>query len=255
MSVVALGFGMNIHTVFQAGKASLLFTGCGIILGMLLAFLIGRVLHVSTNASVLVGVGTAICGGSAIAAVAPIIEAKDDETAVSLSTVFLLNALALILFPAIAASLGLSQIQFGLWAAMAIHDTSSVVGAGLRFGSEELTTATAVKLVRALWDSPGHASYGAHPKNPQADHGAMVHRLFVCAAWARTLWPGANSIWIWCAAAARTALAGTLFLIGSSLSRRALAQIGWRVLGLAVILWIIVASISLALIRAAWIHH
>jgi uncharacterized membrane protein YadS len=165
-----------------------------------------------------------------------------------------LNALALILFPAIAASLGLSQIQFGLWAALAIHDTSSVVGAGLRYGSEALTTATAVKLVRALWILPVTLVTAVTLRSRRRISVPWFIALFVCAAWVRTLWPDANLIWIWCAAAARAALAATLFLIGSSLSRHALMQIGWRVLGLALILWIIVASLSLAMIRATWIH-
>jgi uncharacterized integral membrane protein (TIGR00698 family) len=252
--VVGLGFGMDIHAVFKTGEVSLLFTGFGIAFGVLLGVTLGKMLSVSRNATFLVAVGTAICGGSAIAAVAPMVGAGDDETAVSLSTVFLLNALALFIFPLVATALGLSQTQFGLWAAMAIHDTSSVVGAGLKYGPAALAVATAVKLVRALWILPVSAVTAIVLRTRGKLKWPWFIGLFVCAAWIRSAWPAGDPVWNQVASLARAGLAATLFLIGASLSRAALRQVGWRVFALGSLLWIIVASISLVLIRQGWIH-
>jgi uncharacterized integral membrane protein (TIGR00698 family) len=253
-SVVGLGFGMDIHAVFRTGQASLLYTGCGITLGVLLGLILGRLLSVPANAAFLIAVGTAICGGSAIAAVAPIVGADDEETAVSLSTVFLLNAAALFAFPAIAGTLRLSQAQFGLWAAMAIHDTSSVVGAGLRYGPTALAIATTVKLVRALWILPVTAVTAIVLRARGRAGLPWFIALFIVAAWIRSISPGADPVWKLCATLARGALAGTLFLIGSSLSIPALRQVGWRIFVQGAVLWLIVATVSLTLIQRGWIH-
>src|SRR6516162_28586 len=153
-SIVALGFGMNLHEVLKAGRNGFLYTFLGITFAMLAGLLIGKLLIVRGTTSYLISTGTAICGGSAIAAVGPILHASEEEMAVSLGTVFILNSIALFIFPVIGKSLGLTQSQFGLWSALAIHDTSSVVGAASRYGTEALIIATTVKLARALWIVP-----------------------------------------------------------------------------------------------------
>ena len=151
ISVVGLGFGMNLGKVVQAGRAGLLFTIATILGTLLLGWLLGRAMNVSRGTAHLISSGTAICGGSAIAAVGPVIDASDEEMSVSLATVFILNSIALFAFPMIGKAMNLSQTQFGVWAAIAIHDTSSVVGAASSFGAEALQIATTVKLARALW--------------------------------------------------------------------------------------------------------
>jgi uncharacterized integral membrane protein (TIGR00698 family) len=154
VSVAGLGFGLGIGQVIQEGRKSIIYTAVGIAIILLTGRLIGKILKVNPNISQLISFGTAICGGSAIAAIAPVIKAKDDEVAVSLATIFTLNSVALILFPFVGRLIHLSQDSFGLWAALAIHDTSSVVGASASFGAVALAIATTVKLTRALWITP-----------------------------------------------------------------------------------------------------
>src|SRR3954451_11118786 len=154
LSVIGLGFGMNLQTVVAAGKRGVAWTAATIAITLLLGFLAGRALRVAPTTSHLIASGTAICGGSAIAAVGPVLGATDEEMSVSLGTVFILNAIALFIFPPIGHALGMSQHQFGIWSAIAIHDTSSVVGASQRFGLEAQRIATTVKLTRALWIVP-----------------------------------------------------------------------------------------------------
>jgi len=153
-SVVGLGFGMDLQQVLHAGRSGFVYTACSISFAMLLGWGLGRLLAVKQRTSFLITVGTAICGGSAIAAIAPITNASEEEIAVSLGTVFMLNSVALVAFPAIGTALHLTQTQFGLWAALAIHDTSSVVGATAKFGAVALAVGTTVKLARALWIVP-----------------------------------------------------------------------------------------------------
>ncbi len=153
-AVVGLGFGMNLQQVLRAGKSGFVYTAVGIAFALTLGTLIGKMLAVQSRSSFLISTGTAICGGSAIAAVGPVISATEDEMSVSLGTIFLLNSVALLTFPAIGNSLHLSQSQFGLWAALAIHDTSSVVGASAKYGAAALAIGTTVKLARALWIVP-----------------------------------------------------------------------------------------------------
>src|SRR5271167_4235789 len=152
--VVALGFGMNLHEVLKAGRSGFLYTALGISFALLVGLALGKLLNVRGNSSYLITAGTAICGGSAIAAIAPILHADEEEMALSLGTVFVLNSVALLAFPPLGHVLNLSQTQFGLWAALAIHDTSSVVGAASRYGSQALIIGTTVKLARALWIVP-----------------------------------------------------------------------------------------------------
>ena len=153
-SVVALGFGMNLHQVLRAGRSGFLNTAVSITVAMLLGLGLGYLIQVGKKSAFLISAGTAICGGSAIAAVGPIAEASEDEMAVSLGTIFILNSVALFLFPSIGYLLGMTQEQFGLWAALVIHDTSSVVGAAAKYGPTALAIATTIKLARALWIVP-----------------------------------------------------------------------------------------------------
>jgi uncharacterized integral membrane protein (TIGR00698 family) len=170
-SVVALGFGMNLHQVVHAGASGFIYTAISIISAILLGTLLGRLLSVQPKAAFLITCGTAICGGSAIAAIAPITRACDADMAVSLGTVFTLNAVALLAFPAIGFGLHLTQPQFGLWAALAIHDTSSVVGAAAHYGPQALTIGTTVKLARALWIVPLALVTAAIAKSSRASSG------------------------------------------------------------------------------------
>src|SRR3984893_10787307 len=154
VSVVALGFGMNLHEVVRAGRSGFIYTALGILFSLIAGLAIGKFLGIGGNASYLITAGTSICGGSAIAAIGPILRADDEEMAVSLGTVFILNSIALLTFPPIGGALHLTQSQFGLWAALAIHDTSSVVGAAAKYGATALIVGTTVKLARALWIVP-----------------------------------------------------------------------------------------------------
>src|SRR5271163_4068139 len=154
IAVIALGFGMNLKQVVHAGRSGFVYTAISISFAIVLGLLLGRTFRVGGKASFLITAGTAICGGSAIAAIAPITDASEEEISVSMGTVFLLNSVALLVFPAVGYALHLSQDQFGLWAALAIHDTSSVVGAAAKYGNEALAIGTTVKLARALWIVP-----------------------------------------------------------------------------------------------------
>ena len=153
-SVVGLGFGMNLHDVVRAGRSGFVYTVLGISFTMVVGMALGAMLKMQRTPAFLISTGTAICGGSAIAAVGPITGASDEQMAVSLGTVFVLNSVALLTFPAIGAALHLTETQFGLWAALAIHDTSSVVGAAAKYGAVALAVGTTVKLARALWIVP-----------------------------------------------------------------------------------------------------
>ena len=245
-SVVGLGFGMNLQKVVQAGRTGVLFTLATIAGTLLLGWLLGRAMGVSRGAAHLISSGTAICGGSAIAAVGPVIQATDEEMSVSLGTVFILNSIALFAFPAIGTALHLSQTQFGVWAAIAIHDTSSVVGAAAAYGAEALQIATTVKLARALWIVPltiGTA-FAVHRRSTRVAMPWFI-LFFVVAAMIRTYVPEPASLWDLLVRAARIGLTITLFLIGASLSRRSLAAVGVRPLILGVVLWIVISAAGL----------
>ena len=175
--MVGLGFGMNLHDVIRAGRSGFLYTVLGISFTMVVGMALGAMLKMERTPAFLISTGTAICGGSAIAAVGPITGASDEQMAVSLGTVFVLNSVALLTFPAIGAALHLSQTQFGLWAALAIHDTSSVVGAAAKYGAVALAVGTTVKLARALWIVPMSHRSGADQARAREDPVAVVHRL------------------------------------------------------------------------------
>ena len=245
-SVVGLGFGMNLQQVVAAGKTGVIFTIVTIAGTLLLGFAAGRALSVNQTTSHLISSGTAICGGSAIAAVAPVIDASDDEISVSLATVFILNSIALFIFPMIGLAFHMTQRQFGVWAAIAIHDTSSVVGAASRFGLEALRVATPVKLARALWIVPLTLGTAATFRRKSAKVTLpWFILLFVIASIVRTYVAAPVALWNAITEAARAVLKVTLFLIGAGLSRKAIVAVGVRPLVLGVLLWIVISVVSL----------
>lgn len=254
VSVVGLGFGMNLQKVLDAGRSGILFTLVTIVGTLLIGYALGRALHVSGGTAHLISSGTAICGGSAIAAVGPVIGATDEEMSVSLGTVFILNSIALFIFPLIGTALHLSQTQFGIWSAIAIHDTSSVVGAAAAYGAEALQVATTVKLTRALWIVPltiGTAF--AFRKRGSGTARVVIPwfiLFFLLASVIRTYVPAPDLIWDVLVRIARVGLTVTLFLIGSALSRRSLAAVGFRPLILGIVLWVLVSAIGLWGVRA-----
>ncbi len=247
-SVVLLGFGMNLAEVVKAGKSGILFTIATIFGTLALGFLVGRLLKVKDKTSNLISSGTAICGGSAIAAVAPVIDADSEEISVSLGTIFILNSIALFTFPLIGHALNLSQNQFGVWAAIAIHDTSSVVGAAAKYGNEALQVATTVKLTRALWIAPVALLFSFFYRNKKAKIAVPYFILFfLLATIIRTYTPATfpPSIFDSFVMLAKTGLTVTLFLIGASLSREVLKKVGVRPLIQGVLLWIVITVVSL----------
>ena len=250
-SVVGLGFGMNLPAVWSAGKTGFGFTVVGIWGTLLLGFLLGRFLKVESQTSTLVSVGTSICGGSAIAAVGAVLEADAGAMSVALCTVFVLNAVALFIFPPLGHLLGMDQAHFGLWSAIAIHDTSSVVGAAAKYGEEALNIATTVKLARALWIVP--ISLGLALLKRQ---GATKVKLpwfifaFLGAAGVRTLWPGGEIAYAVIKHVARLGLTLTLFLIGANMSRNALKTVGIRPMIQGVLLWIVVSIAGLVAVQS-----
>jgi uncharacterized integral membrane protein (TIGR00698 family) len=242
-SVVGLGFGMNLQKVVEAGRAGILFTITTIAGTLLLGYLLGRALGIHRTTSHLISSGTAICGGSAIAAVGPVINATDEEMSVALGTVFILNSIALFAFPPLGHQLHLTQTQFGVWAAVAIHDTSSVVGAAARYGAEALQIATTVKLARALWIVPLTIGTAFAFKRRSAKIAIPWFILwFLVASLIRTYTSGP---WDVVVQVARVGLTVTLFLIGAGLSRKSIAAVGARPLVLGVILWIVISVVSL----------
>lgn len=248
-SVVLLGFGMNLGAVLKAGRSGILFI-LGVVFGALaLGYLFGKLLGTSKRITTLITVGTAICGGSAIAAVGPAIKAENDEMSVSLGTIFVLNAVALFTFPFIGHSVGMTQEQFGLWAAIAIQDTSSVVGASSAYGAAALAIAATVKLARALWIAPFALGLAFIFREKDAKAKIAVPWfifLFVVAAGVRTFAPSViqPSIFDAIVNLAKAGFAVTLFLIGLSISVTMLKKVGVRPFLLGTILWIIIASLS-----------
>ncbi len=252
-SVVALGFGMNLHQILRAGRSGFVYTAAGIVITMLLGIFLGQMIAVRRKVSFLITVGTAICGGSAIAAVAPIAHASDEEIAVSLGTVFVLNSVALLLFPPVGALLHMTQSQFGLWAALAIHDTSSVVGAAAKYGNEALAIGITVKLARALWILPLALVTAYKMKSKKSVQWPWFILFFCLAAFANTYLPTFSSAYPILSRLGKIGLTVTLYLIGTGLSRATLKQVGTRPLVQGVILWAIVAIASLLAIKSGLI--
>jgi len=258
LSVVGLGAGMNLRTVARAGLHGLGYTVLSIGFTLSLGLWLARRFGVNRDTGLLVTVGTAICGGSAIAAVAPVIQAEEHDVTVALATVFLLNAVALFLFPPVGHALGLSQDGFGLWSALAIHDTSSVVGAGLAYGPRALEVATTVKLARALWIVPVSLGLGAlwnrrvpAGSGPRAKARKPWFILgFLVAAALATYVPVLHAPGQLLARVAKQGLVLTLFLIGANLTRAALRKVGPRPFVLGVSLWLVVSVVSVLAIRS-----
>lgn len=253
-SVVGLGFGMDLHQVLQAGRSGFIYTAASISFALLLGWGLGRLLKVKQRISFLISTGTAICGGSAIAAIAPITNANEEEIAVSLGTVFVLNSVALLAFPPIGVALHMTQTQFGLWAALAIHDTSSVVGATAKFGAVALAVGTTVKLARALWIVPLSVGTAMAKRSKARIHWPWFILFFCLAAVANSY---IHQLQRWYPALKHLGVTGltvTLYLIGTGLSMKTLREVGVRPLIQGIALWIIVAAGSLALIRAGFIH-
>lgn len=254
VSVVGLGFGMDLRQIVEVGRSGFVYTALSISFAMLLGWALGRMFNVEKRISFLICAGTAICGGSAIAAVAPIANAEEEEIAVSLGTVFVLNSVALLTFPAIGYLLHLTQTQFGLWSALAIHDTSSVVGATAKYGAIALAVGTTVKLARALWIVPMSVGTAFTSKSKARIQWPWFILFFCLAAVANTylhvfapVYPTLKHLGI-------IGLTATLYLIGTGLSKETLQRVGVRPLLQGVLLWIVVATVSLALIRGGWIH-
>jgi uncharacterized integral membrane protein (TIGR00698 family) len=246
LSVIGLGFGINVQTALQAGKDGFLFTIISLLSTLLLGALIGKWLAVEKKTSHLISCGTAICGGSAIAAIAPIIKADEKQTSIAVATIFILNSIALFLFPAIGHMFDLSQKQFGLWSAIAIHDTSSVVGAANKYGSEALQIATVVKLARTLWIIPIALITTLLFKNSSEKIKIPYFiGLFVIAMVIASFIPQNSSLLIFIASLSKTGLTLALFLIGTGLTRVTLKTIGTKPLVQGVLLWIFISTMAL----------
>jgi len=253
-SVVALGFGMNLHEVVNAGRSGFLYTAVNITVAMLLGLGLGYLIQVSKKPAFLISAGTAICGGSAIAAVGPIAEANEEEMAVALGSVFILNSIALFLFPPIGSLLHMTQAQFGLWSALAIHDTSSVVGATAKYGPTALAVGTTIKLARALWIVPLSFVTAATLKSKARIHWPWFILVFCLAALLNTVLPAWNHTFSALNQLGKSGLTVTLFLIGSGLNRKTVERVGFRPLLQGLTLWIIVGTSTLSLILLNWIH-
>jgi len=253
-SVVALGFGMNLQQVLQAGRSGFVYTALSITLAMMLGLGLGYFIHVGRKPAFLISAGTAICGGSAIAAVGPIAEANEEEMAVALGTVFILNSVALFVFPLLGVMFGLSQEQFGLWSALAIHDTSSVIGAAAKYGPTALTVATTIKLARALWIVPVSFVAAAVLKSKARIQWPWFILFFCLAALLNTLLPVLHSVFGILNHLGKIGLTVTLFLIGTGLNKATLKNVGVRPLLQGLTLWIVVGAGTLALIVANWLH-
>jgi len=256
LAVVGLGADMDLRAVAKAGLHGLGYTALSLALVLALGLWLARVLKVDREAGLLISVGTAICGGSAIAAVAPVVRAREQAISIALATVFLLNAAALVIFPPLGHAAGLGQDAFGLWSALAIHDTSSVVGAGLAYGPRALEVATTVKLARALWIVPLTFGLGwvVARRNPTSPGAPLAKRPwfiagFLAMAALVTFVPALRVPGHLLAAGARRVLVLTLFLIGAGLGRDALRSVGLRPFLQGLLLWLIVGSLGLGAAR------
>lgn len=249
VSVVGLGFGMNAGQVFEAGKEGFVFTIVSIISTITLGIFLGKWLKVERNTSYLISTGTAICGGSAIAAVSSIVKSNEKQISVALGTIFILNSIALFLFPWIGHLLNLTQHQFGVWAAIAIHDTSSVVGAAAKYGHDALQIATTIKLERALWIIPVSIIsvfiFKSESKKVKIPYFIF---LFIVAMLINTFVPAIHTEAAIIVMLAKIGLKITLFLIGSGLSRELITSVGVKPLVQGVVLWVFISLLSLTII-------
>jgi len=253
-SVVALGFGMNLHEVIRAGRSGFFYTAASITIAMLLGLGLGYFIRVGKKSAFLISAGTAICGGSAIAAVGPIADANEEEMAVALGTVFILNSVALFLFPLVGYMLHMTQEQFGLWSALAIHDTSSVVGATAKYGPTALSVGTTIKLARALWIVPLSVVTAVTLKSKARIQWPWFILFFCFAALLNSLLPAFNSTFGVVNHLGKIGLTVTLFLIGTGLNKQTLERVGFRPLLQGLALWFIVGTGALVLILLNWIR-
>lgn len=246
LCVVGLGFGMDFMKVVEAGSTGFLFTVCTIVGAMLLGLLLGKLLNTPKRISYLISAGTAICGGSAIAAIAPVMKAEEKEISMALATVFTLNAIALLTFPFIGQFFHLTQEQFGLWSAISIHDTSSVVGASTAYGNEALTIATTVKLARALWIIPlvilTSFLYG---KKAGLKSFPVFILGFICASLFKTYVNLPEEFYTNIVTDSRTGLSVTLLLLGTGISLKSIKEVGLSALVNGILLWLILAVSTL----------
>jgi uncharacterized integral membrane protein (TIGR00698 family) len=249
ISVVGLGFGMNVNNAMKAGKEGILFTIISIVGTLVLGFLLGKFLKIEKKTSYLISAGTAICGGSSIAAISPVIKAEEKQISVALGTIFILNSIALVVFPIIGHQLNLSQNQFGLWCAIAIHDTSSVVGAASKYGTEALEIATTVKLARALWIIPVAFFSTLLFKNKSSKLKIPYFiGLFVLAMIANTYSPFVQEYSSYLVVIAKAGLTVTLFLIGCGLSKKVLQSVGIKPMLQGVVLWLVISVAALGMV-------
>jgi uncharacterized integral membrane protein (TIGR00698 family) len=258
ISVMGLGAGMNLAVVLQVGFEGIGYTIAGIICAGLLGTILAKILKTPRDTSILITVGTAICGGSAIAAVAPVLRAKHHEVSVALGTVFTLNAIALFIFPAIGHHFNLSESQFGLWSALAIHDTSSVVGATMQYGAHALEVGATIKLARALWIVPVAMLIG-YIVSKQDQATALTAKVkkpwfilgFILVAGIVTWFPELRPFGHKLEMVAKKTLVLTLFLIGSGLTKETIKSVGFKPFILGVCLWIVMAVGSLSIISVS----
>jgi uncharacterized integral membrane protein (TIGR00698 family) len=249
ISVVGLGFGMNVNSALKAGKEGFIFTLVSIISVLVIGFLLTKILKIEKITGYLISAGTAICGGSAIAAIAPIVKAKPNQISVALAVIFTLNSIALLLFPVIGNMLHLSQHDFGLWSAIAIHDTSSVVGAASKYGTEALEVATTVKLARALWIIPLSLLSVTLFKNKESKIKIpWFIGFFILAMIVNTYVSFVQPIGPFIVSISKAGLTLTLFLIGAGLSLNVIKNVGIKPLLLAVLLWLFISIASLLII-------
>ena len=259
VSVVCLGFTMNFEEAMKAGKEGFFFTVGTIAITLVVGYFIGKYLKIDKNTSTLISNGTAICGGSAIAAIAPIIKANDEQISVSLGTIFILNSIALFVFPTLGHLLNLTDQQFGTWCAIAIHDTSSVVGASKQYSEKALQIATTIKLERALWIIPLSLITAYFQKSTGKIKIPYFIFYFIIAILIATYLPtylpflkteiDHSTIFQWAAMFGKKGLVVTLFLIGSGLSMKTIQVVGWRPIVQGVLLWILIGATSLAVIK------
>lgn len=251
ISIVGMGFGLNAVTAFEVSKDGFLITVATIALVFSLGFLFNKFFKIEKITALLISSGTAICGGSAIASVSPIVKAKNEQISIAIGVVFLLNALALLIFPFIGHFFNLSQYQFGLWAAIAIHDTSSVVGAAQIFGKEALEIATTVKLSRALWIIPVALIISYFHNKSTNSPGIKIPVFivaFIMATIIATLFPEGQVVYEPVSVVAQQLLVTTLFLIGSGISLSQIKKVGTKSILYATGLWVVVSAFSLLLI-------
>jgi len=254
LAVIGLGFGVNFIEVIETGKSSIGLTFLSISLTILVGLALGRLLKIRKKTASLIAFGTAICGGSAIAAMAPVIQAEDNDIAVSLATVFTLNAIALVLFPPIGHLLGFDQHQFGVFSALAIHDTSSVVGAAATYGAGALAVGTTVKLTRALWIAPFSLAAGFKSGNAGKATFPLFILGFIAAAVVNTYITQMDTVWHLLAKSSKQLLVMTLFLIGAGLTKKVLAEVGLKPMIQGVILWLIVSTSTILALTTGVLH-